>query len=368
MAIKVWTDTPEAAEYDAAIGMNLPLADDAATSIEVRGDLARYVGQGAAEAVKHWTSKLAPGGTLRIAVPDFDALTDAYRDGTCDSVEPRLLGAAGENGSIWNRQKLHDAMRQAGLEEVRDWPAGVEPWTVALEGRKVPAISELRNVEALISMPRLAWTENMFCAIQALVPLKVNLTKHTGAFWGQCLSRLIETAIAKPGCEWILTLDYDTIFSRDDVASLYRLATSQGLDAVAAMQVGRDRQTVLITVHDENGNARSSLLPEEIERDALEVETAHFGLTLINAAKLRELPKPWFHGQPAPDGSWGDGRIDDDIAFWRQWKRAGNRVWQANRVRIGHMQTVVTWPDRRLAARHQYHSEYVTDGKPPYAR
>jgi hypothetical protein len=32
------------------------------------------------------------------------------------------------------------------------------------------------------------------------------------------------------------------------------------------------------------------------------------------------------------------------------------------------MQVVVSWPDARLAARHQYHSEYVSNGKPDWAR
>lgn len=347
---------------------SLPYEDGSCDAIEVKEGLVRFVGDAATEAVARWTAKLREGGELRVSVPDFDRAVDAYKNGTSHEIEPIVCGKTGEHGSLWNRTKLIETMRKAGLDEPQTWPAGEDQWHVGVSATKLPAIHELRNVEALISMPRLAWTENMFCAIGALIPLKINITKHTGAFWGQCLSRLLAEAIKKPQCEWVLTLDYDTIFQKEDVVALYRLATSRNLDAVAAMQIGRERQTVLITCEDAEGNPRTSLTLEEVQSPAIEVATAHFGLTLIRADALRNLSKPWFHGQPAPDGTWGEGRVDDDIQFWRQWKRSGYKVWQANRVKIGHMQVMISWPDERFAARHQYHNEYVNSGKPNYAR
>jgi hypothetical protein len=344
------------------------LADRSLDSIEARDEVIRYPGGTAVDAVRLWASKLRTNGELRISVPDFDRIVDAYRNGTAPDVERRLLGASGEHASIWNRGKLTELARAAGLEEVANWTSGPDELHLGVRGLKVEPIEALPNVEALISMPRLAWTENMFCSFGALLPLRINLTKHTGAFWGQCLERLMEDAIAKPSCEWILTVDYDSIFNRDDVVSLYRLAVRKNLDAVAAMQVGRERQTVLITCNDEKGEPRTNLTVEEIESEALQVATAHFGMTLIRTSAIRDLPKPWFCGRPAPDGSWRDGRVDDDIHFWKQFAAAGRKVWQANRVRIGHMQVVVSWPDARLAARHQYHSEYVSNGKPDWAR
>jgi hypothetical protein len=345
---------------------NVP--DGTLASIEVRNEITQFTGQQALEAMKEWIKKLKVGGELLVSVPDFDRCVDAYRNGTAADVEFRLIGAQGEHKSIWNRGKVQELLRQSGLDEIGSWACGPDDMWLGMRGSKVEPITELQNVEGLISMPRLAWTENMFCSIGACLPLKINLTKHTGAFWGQCLSRLMTEAIAKPAIEWVLTIDYDSIFSREDIVSLYRLAKKRNLDAVAAMQVGRERQTVLITCSDDAGNPRTSLTLEEIESDAIEVATAHFGLTLIRADALRNLPRPWFHGQPAPDGTWGEGRVDDDIQFWKQWKRSGYRVWQANRVRIGHMQVVVSWPDRTLSARHQYHSEFINHGKPDWAR
>ncbi len=337
-------------------------------ALEVRGEIIRFPGGDAVNVIRDWVRKLKWNGEFRIAVPDFDRLIDAYRSGTSPDVEAKLLGERGENASIWNRGKVSELLRAAGLEEITNWNCAADDFTLGIRARRCEPIADLSHVEALISMPRLAWTENMFCAIGGLIPLRINLTKHTGAFWNQCLARLMEQALAKPSCKWILTLDYDTIFTREDVVSLYRLATRDNLDAVAAMQIGRERPTVLITCNDNEGKPRNQLTVDEIEADALEVATAHFGLTLIRADALRQLPKPWFHGSPAPDGSWNEGRTDDDIQFWRAWKNAGFRVWQANKIRVGHMQVVVTWPDQRLAARHQYHSEFISQGKPDWAR
>lgn len=355
-------------EHTVDEAMRLPYEDGTCDAIEVKQTLERFVGDGGPKACGHWAAKLKEGGELRVSVPDFDRIIDAYKAGKSAEIEPLVCGKAGEHGSLWNRAKVLETFRVVGLDEPQVWTAGETDWNVGLSAAKLAPIHQLTNVEALVSMPRLAWTENMFCAIGALIPLKINITKHTGAFWGQCLSRLLVEAIRKPHCEWVLTMDYDTIFSKEDVVSLYRLATSKNLDAVAAMQIGRERQTVLITCEDAEGNARTSLTLEEVNAPAIEVATAHFGLTLIRAEALRNLPKPWFHGQPAADGSWGDGRVDDDIQFWRQWKRAGYKVWQANRVKIGHMQVMISWPDEKFAARHQYHNEYVTQGKPLYAR
>ena len=80
-----------------------------------------------------------------------------------------------------------------------------------------------------------------------------------------------------------------------------------------------------------------------------EVDSAHFGLTVISTAALKRTPKPWFMGVPNDAGEWGDGRTDDDIHFWRQFRTAGNRVFVSPRVVLGHGEYVVTWPGKELA-------------------
>ena len=80
------------------------------------------------------------------------------------------------------------------------------------------------------------------------------------------------------------------------------------------------------------------------------------------------MERPWFKGEPAPDGTWGEGRTDDDIWFWRQLERAGLKAWITPKVRIGHAELVVAWIDRDLQRRWQATNEYYAQGKPYYAR
>jgi len=39
-------------------------------------------------------------------------------------------------------------------------------------------------------------------------------------------------------------------------------------------------------------------------------------------------------------------------------------VFSANRVVIGHMELMVTWPDESCVPIHQHHADYHKDGKP----
>jgi hypothetical protein len=94
-----------------------------------------------------------------------------------------------------------------------------------------------------------------------------------------------------------------------------------------------------------------------------EVDTAHFGLTVISTAALKRCQKPWFHSKPGPDGSWNDGRLDPDIWFWRNWRESGNRVFITPRVVIGHGEYVVTWPGKDLTKpTFQWTTEFTNNG------
>jgi hypothetical protein len=56
-------------------------------------------------------------------------------------------------------------------------------------------------------------------------------------------------------------------------------------------------------------------------------------------------------GKPAKDGSWGEGRLDDDIYFWGNWGDSGNSLYVHTGCRIGHVEEMV--------------SEFDENGKPP---
>jgi hypothetical protein len=102
------------------------------------------------------------------------------------------------------------------------------------------------RVEAVMSMPRLGFNDNWFGWAQALMPLGIRPTKVTGAFWGQCLQRVFEQFVDE--AEYLLTIDYDTFFTKSDVEHLLALAMTFQCDAIHAQghdgQPARGRQHV----------------------------------------------------------------------------------------------------------------------------
>ena len=224
------------------------------------------------------------------------------------------------------------------------------------------------RVEAVLSMPRLGFNDNWFGWCQALMPLGIRPTKVTGAFWGQCLQRVFEQFV--DDCEYILTIDYDTFFTKADVEHLMTLAMTFQCDAVTGLQTKREDGRPMLTMKgmlDAPPEGGSTQVPREwFAAPVQEVDTAHFGCTVISTAALKRTPKPWFQGVPNDAGEWGDGRIDDDIFFWRQFKKAGNRLYVTPRVILGHGEYMVTWPGENLGKPvHQHATDFVTNNKPP---
>ena len=87
-------------------------------------------------------------------------------------------------------------------------------------------------------------------------------------------------------------------------------------------------------------------------------------MTLFRAASLTTLPHPWFLGVPNAEGLWADGKMDDDIRFWHEWRKAGKKLFMANRVSIGHMEPMVKWPGKDWQTVHQSLKDYNERGKP----
>jgi hypothetical protein len=270
--------------------------------------------------------------------------------------------------ALFDKEELSEAMRQAGLSGIRAWAPDMadcswRPFSLNLEGFKGPEVS-VEGVVGVMSLPRLAFTDNMLCVFKALVPHKVNLITGRGVFWGHAMTNALEDAIAA-GAKYALTIDYDTIFTRHDVADLYALMElNPEAFSICAVQSRRDGDTALFTLLDANGEKRSSISADELNAELLPIESGHFGLTMIRLAGLAKLPRPWFQDVPGPDGRWQEGRIDEDVQFWKQANRCGLKIFQANRVVVGHMQQVISWPTRSLRPLHQYHSDYEAHGMP----
>jgi len=356
----------------------LEYPDESVDEIRASHILEHFGHRETAAVIADWVRVLKVGGRLRIAVPDFDYIVNAYGGGSAEPLEGYLMGghsdANDRHGAIFNRDKLMQLMRAAGLVALRSWADDVGdcaslPVSLNLEGRKAgPAMFEALKdfrVVAAMSVPRLGFMANFFCAFQGLRPNRIPIRKHEGAFWGQCLERCMGEILEQDAPDAILTLDYDTIFTAEDVWELKRLMIEHPeADAIAALQSARTRPLPLMTIRDTDGRTVRQVRRELMDAELLRVSTAHFGLTLIRADKLAALPHPWFKGEPDAEGHWSDQRTDADIWFWRQWEAAGNTLYSANRVPIGHAELMIRWPGRDLRAIYQHPWEFYEDGRP----
>lgn len=355
----------------------LPYPDQSVEEIRASHVLEHFPHQQVPSIVKDWTRALKPGGKLRIAVPNFAWIVEQYVNGGQVPVQGYVMGGQ-VNGhdyhkAIFDEGSLRQLMAANGLIEIKHWRSEIEdcaalPVSLNLVGIKpvngATATRPLR-VGAAMSVPRLGFMDNFFCAWQALTPLGITPRKHTGVFWGQCLERCIEEWLDE-GVEWILTIDYDALFTRDQVATLLALVQRyENVDALAPIQMHRQRRTPLATRRGPDGKNVSEIALEELNQDIMPVNTAHFGLTLLRAEALARTPKPWFKEEPDEHGSWGDGHTDADIWFWRQWEKAGNTLFLANRVAIGHGEFMAVWLGQDLQTIYQHPSDFYKSGPPP---
>ena len=381
------TRIPGYTPIDAALGhdvRSLPFASNTADEIRASHVLEHIPFPEASSVVRHWVDILKPGAWLKVAVPDFDKIVEWYKEGRGSEMplEGYLMGGHTDHNdvhhAIYQQQKLATLLKECGLEDICGWEGDADdcsrhPVTLNVKGRKphaqVPAtLPTYDDMHLVQTCPRLGFTDHMYCAAVATKSLGINLTRHTGVFWTQGIDRVLSEAMRNEKVKWIITTDYDTVFCAEDIVRMRDICERNDLDILAPMQAGRERTSPLLTMRDEKGNLKGTMLSTELEKDALEVATAHFGLTLIRAEALRKVEKPWFKGEPAPDGSWGEGRTDDDIWFWRQWQKAGLKAWLTPKVQVGHAELVVAWIDRDLRRQWQSTSEYYSMGKPWYAR
>lgn len=320
--------------------------------------------------LRRWESLLAPGGSLVLYVTDFDAVCDLYKSGEGDPEQ--LLTRGGLSKSIYNREKIANLLNMAGLEVVGspdglNWKA--DRTTIALKAvkkaRPAPSVP-MKDIHAIMSLPRVAWTETMGHVYSSLASLEIPFTKSTGVFWSQSLQRMMrKIAGGETPPKYIMTIDFDSIFEMKDIIRLWQIMESNpDIFALCPLQIGRDRDAVLLTALDENGNAMRECPATHFHREAIDIGHGHFGLTLIRTEMLSKMSLPWFHGQPNGSGDWEEGRIDDDIFFWKKARAEGLRIAACPKVRIGHLQLVISWPDDALRTKHQYVGAYHDEGRP----
>ena len=390
----------------------LDCADSCADEVRASHVLEHLPWRQTMDALRDWVRVLKPGGVLKIAVPDFEWIAHQYLaevDGDAECV-PHLTaylmgGQTDENDyhkAIFDKRGLKHGLELAGLVDVEEWPGDADCSGLAvslnLQGTKptltgndapehvdapVRVTSEPQELSAdslppntivfnpeeiacVLSVPRLGFMSNMQCLL-TVANLGIQIRMQQGAFWGQCLTEAMLQFMEDPKYRYILTVDYDSIFTADDVLNLYRIMASPAgaeIDALTTVQVRRENDSVLLTMQDADGKPRGEVTYEEMQQEAVRVRTAHFGLTLFRVDALLRLPHPWFLDVPDAEGKWGPGKIDCDVSMWISWQATGNSLYLAPRVAIGHLEQVVSWPDRSLKTMHQKIKDFHKVGKP----
>lgn len=306
--------------------------------------------------LQHWVSVLKVGGLLKIAVPDLKIISERYLQGERINVNGYVMGGQVDDNdfhkSVFDRETLTELMQKAGLENISDWESEINdaaalPISLNLQGTRVSGAKEgtrKANMVAVMSMPRVCFTANMFSAMRAFLPFGVDLHRFEGVFWGQGLTRLIEKHL-NDGTDFIYTVDYDTWFRTEHVKRLGQLMVDNpDVDAIFPVQTGRNRELPLAGMRDKEGQPRTKVDVSEFKEPLTIMDTGHFGLTIFRVSAFKKLKKPWFLAKPDPNGGWDDGRADEDISFWNNFRDSGCKVCMANEVYIGHLQILCTFP------------------------
>jgi hypothetical protein len=375
--------------------------------------------------LKDWIRVLKPGCYLKIAVPDFNYIVKHLDD---EMWQGYLFGGQMDENDFhkvaFTEDILGGLLIAAGLEDIGPWQDDIGdsaalPVSLNLQGRKPkplqvegydreghlkeqiadwreahaetikskeakgsegydPAWGNLglakqlgvqpgekpTKIVAVMSCPRLGWTDNFGCIHEVFMPLGIPVFRHSGVFWGQGLTELMVNAIDH-GAEFIITLDYDTVFAREHVVRLCQLMVeNEHVDCVVPLQIRRENNYSMFTMRGTDKKLLTTCKRSEFERPLTKIATGHFGLTIIRCSSLARLKKPWFLAIPDLNGGWKEGHIDEDIYFWLNTESAGWNVCLANEVRIGHLQNVITWPKSDFTPLFQYVSQWNENGQP----
>jgi len=198
------------------------------------------------------------------------------------------------------------------------------------------------EVTFIMSMPRLAFTDNMYCLINACAELHIRGKRHAGVYWEQGMENLLEGAI-HDNYKYALAIDYDTYYSIYHIVDLYDIMQQNPeIDILLPLQVKRGHKYPMAGMfQDEQGHLVKVFTGGFVDRIA-DCDTGHFGLTMIKLSALEKISKPWFISITNADNRWRREHKDADVNFWIKAKKSGLIVKLAE-VFIGHMELMCSW-------------------------
>ena len=246
---------------------------------------------------------------------------------------------------------LYESIRSRKNTQIIDPDTGRETWA---------------KVGVLTSVPRLGFQIHDTIMHNSFGMKEYPIIKVGGAFWEQSMQNGMNKLI-ELGCDWVITVDYDSIFHPDDVSELLLMAARyEQADTVAAWQAKRHDagDQALMGFKGADGSFQKLVPKEMFESEVTEADHTVFGLTLIKTAALKRMPKPWFQSFPNADGEWLAGKIDADGYFWKKWKETGLTIFAANHAKIGHLAEFILWLDDDFNAVKQPLTEFYQKGRP----
>jgi hypothetical protein len=205
------------------------------------------------------------------------------------------------------------------------------------------------KVQAIMTAPRYEATWARNCIELSLRTLGIPLSVSGGVYYGQCMQQMMEDAI-KADVEYLITVDGDSVFTADEVSRLLSLTVQEDFDALCSLQLRRGKA---YTLGFKEGQSSATWTGYPIQ-----VDSAHFGLTVLKVANLANVKKPWFFCKPNENGEWRGNKIDSDIWFWMQWKEAGYKCWIDPGCRVGHLEEMIACYDEEWQPTHLYPAEW----------
>jgi len=331
-----------------------------------------------------WRRALAPGGLLKISVPDFGKLANAYVSGKApelftDFVMGSHSDADDVHHSLFDQTRLVNLLAECDFTHITRWDASQEldcsryPISLNIMARK-PATDGIKTAKDCIMVlagARFGPAMHHKCTYEAILITGISYATEISCFWHESMCGLLERACtSQNNFKYVITGDYDSIYSPTDILEMYRIMEAfPDLDALAPIQMKRGLQNIpLLSIRNAAGQAiPNDVLQRNRNNIVAQVDTAHFGLTFIRLDTLRKFPKPWMDPKPDSTGGYsGDDKVCADIDFWLKWKKCGFSLAVAPHVVIGHMEEVLKWPGPDGNVFYQAFQDYLNNGTPAH--